>query len=226
MCGCDPRLRGLLRSVRGKIAPAGAGGCVRKLGKLRGISCGCHPPEASVPGLKSITRGREQFHAQTQSGTSGRSRTCRHPGCCARVRATHQAHHLYGDRERPARPVQAGDRGRGAGRRDRLGARLHRRHHGALPCREGQSARRRGARPRRHQPDRCSRRWACSRPTSRRARPRSSPCSATPPRPTPGPAWTPISRCCASTPPKARRTTSRRRRRGRTSPSPNTRARS
>ena len=41
-----------------KIAPAGAGGCVRKLGKLRGNSCGCHPPEASVPGLKSITRGR------------------------------------------------------------------------------------------------------------------------------------------------------------------------
>ena len=45
-------------------------------------------------------------------------------------------------------------------------------------------------------------------------------------RPTPGPAWTPICRWSASTRSKARRTTSRRRHRGRTSPSPNTRARS
>ena len=53
-------------------------------------------------------------------------------------------------RERPAWAVQAGDRGRGAGVRSRVGARLHRRHHGALPRREGQSARRHGAGPRRH----------------------------------------------------------------------------
>ena len=62
--------------------------------------------------------------------------------------------------------VQGGDRGRRARRRDRLGARFHGRHHRPLPRREGQPARRHGAGASPPPACCCSRRTACSRPTS------------------------------------------------------------